>query len=298
MKPLIKWAGGKRQILPKIVDLLPEQWNRYFEPFAGGLALLVELHNTGKLGSAVISETNPELYNLYMTVKENPLGLSETIERLDFRNDEHFYYSTRVMFNRLIGSEDHTLERAALFLYFNRHGYNGLWRVNRKGKFNVPFGRYSSPKIPVSHDIQEFSKLLKNVRILREDFQSAIEDVEVDDMVYFDPPYFPVSRTSNFTDYTESGFGLSDQIRLLKTCQALEREGKRFLLSNSCSDKIVELFGEFNIMKIRARRSINSNSLRRSGHFELIISNLNLENKAQEPAMTNTAVEKTRNSTA
>lgn len=273
MKPLIKWAGGKRQILPQLVSLMPERWNRYYEPFAGGLALLVELHNMGRLGSAVISETNPELYNLYRTVRDEPVVLSETIERMDFRNEGTFYYNMRDRFNTLIGLEGNEMERAAIFLYLNRHGFNGLWRVNRKGKFNVPFGSYLNPQLPEMEEILNFSTLLKRVEILNEDFQVAVEDAREGDFVYFDPPYVPVSRTSSFTDYTAEGFEISDQERLFETCQNLNRKGISFLMSNSSSEKISELFGGYNIIKVEARRSINSNSSKRNGHTEFIVSN-------------------------
>ena len=272
LKPLIKWAGGKRQIMPHLLASLPDHWETYFEPFAGGLALLVELHNAGNLSKAVISDTNPELINLYVTVKDYPEELIEALGELGDGNHQNTYYERRDWFNEIRDLDENAVKRAALFLYLNRHSYNGLWRVNSSGEFNVPFGKYRNPTLPSAGQIREFSEMLRNVRIMLCDFREAIQTITPDDFAYFDPPYFPVSRTAAFTDYTRGGFGTSEQVRLMETCRNLEKAGIRFLVSNSFSEKIADLYEGFIIRRIEAKRSINSKSDLRSGHSELLIS--------------------------
>lgn len=273
MKPLVKWAGGKRQLLGQIISRMPDEWDHYYEPFAGGLALLVELHNLNRIKGATVSDVNPELVNLYSTVRDCPHDLVETVKGLEFGNDEKFYYRIREEFNSMIGRDQHRLERAAFFLYLNRHGYNGLWRVNSAGRFNVPFGKYSRPSIPGSSHILEFSEMLQDVRIECTDFRASIKEIGERDFVYFDPPYVPVSRTSNFTDYSKEGFSRFDQERLLDTCRELESRGIRFILSNSYSENNIGFYSDFKLVELSARRNINCKSDGRSGQKELLVMN-------------------------
>ena len=285
MKPLVKWAGGKRQLIPALVKYLPVSWNRYFEPFSGGLALLVELHNRGMLAEAVIGDTNPELINLYFTVKKLPANLVSAISGLNIRNEAQFYYGIRERFNSLLGDGNSAVERAAMFLYLNRHGYNGLWRVNSKGEFNVPFGRYGNPSLPSAEHVYQFSEMLRGVDILLGDFSSVIESAKKGDFVYFDPPYFPLSKSSSFTHYSRDGFGYSDQSRLLELCRKLHVTGVRFLLSNSYSKEMTDLFSEFNVARVEASRFINSAADRRTGHYEILVTNYEIDpNEYQEGA--------------
>lgn len=275
MKPLVKWAGGKRQLMQTILNhVLPVKFDVYYEPFAGGLALLVELYNREKLGKAVISDVNTELINLYRVVKKSPHYLSEAIERWNFENKETSYYRYREKYNELIGHPGNEIDRAALFLYFNRHAYNGLWRVNKSGKFNVPFGKYENPSFPEDGHILEFSRLLQNVELKEMSFEKALKHSREGDFVYLDPPYFPVSETARFTDYTKEGFGSSDQERLYNVCKSLDYRGVTFLLSNSFTEEVSRLYSEFQSYKIEVRRSINSNAKLRTGHYEFLISNL------------------------
>ncbi len=273
MKPLLKWAGGKRQIIQHIVKLLPASWNRYYEPFAGGLALLSELGNRGLVSSAIISDTNPELINLYRQVKDSAEALIKTVSEYGFENEKDYYYQTRSKFNEIIGKNDRKLERAAIMLYLNRFGYNGLWRVNSKGSFNVPFGKYVNSHLPSRDQILQFSELLKKVDIALEDFQTIALSAKKGDLVYFDPPYFPVSHTAYFTDYTAGGFSMKDQRRLYETCQELNKEGVNFILSNSHSQELLDMYREFQCFKIESRRNINSASNKRKGHFDLLVAN-------------------------
>ncbi len=283
MKPLVKWAGGKRQLLPEIMGLVSSlSWDTYFEPFAGGLALLVKLHSQGRIGKAFISDLNPELINLYSVVKNVPMELLEWMEAEEFRNDEDHFYRTRDRFNLALGNPDKSVERAALFLYLNRHSFNGLWRVNGKGFFNVPYGRYVNPKIPCRQHILEFSSILKNVDIENLDFSEVVRLASEKDFIYFDPPYSPLSRTSNFTDYAKGGFKAEDQERLLEACEYLEKKRVRFLLSNSYSGKVAEMYENFNMIIVSARRNINRDPNGRTGQKELLITNMNVESQYSE----------------
>ena len=273
VKPVVKWAGGKRQILPKMLINLPEQWNRYFEPFAGGAAMFLALRNTNLMKSAIIGDSNSELVNLYLEIRDNPEGLNSTIGSIKYTNERQSYTSARAKFNTIKGSEDSKTERAALFLYLNRHCFNGLWRVNSNGNFNVPFGKYRNPSIPNPEEIMKFSGSLQDVEIRCGDFQSTVAGIQPGDFVYFDPPYEPVSRTSSFTSYTKAGFPFSEQKRLSDLCRRLDGMGSYFMVSNSYSTDIMELYSEFKIKEIEAKRVINSDSHGRTGITELMITN-------------------------
>jgi DNA adenine methylase len=279
LKPLVKWAGGKRQLLPELIKRIPKKWETYYEPFVGGGALLVELYNRRKLKTAVISDLNEELINLYNVIKTKPVELIRKLKIGDFRNEKSVYYMSRDRFNEIIGDPKYEVERASLFLYLNRHCYNGLWRVNKSGKFNVPFGRYRNPRIPSEKMIMEFSKLLENVKILNVDFERAIEAAKSGDFVYFDPPYQPVSETAYFTDYTSHGFDYSEQKRLAKVAKKLSKKGVFIMISNSNTEEIRELYTGFNVAVVEANRFINSKADRRKGASELIITNYPTENE-------------------
>ncbi|WP_393971344.1 DNA adenine methylase [Oxyplasma meridianum] len=273
IKPIIKWAGGKRQLLPHIIMNLPEKWNTYFEPFAGGLALIIALRNMNKISKAAIGDTNPELVNLYTEVRDNPDGLVNTIKSVHFINERESYISARRRFNEIRGGEDNKTERAAIFLYLNRHCFNGLWRVNSRGEFNVPFGRYSNPSLPEPTEIMGLSRMLQGVDIRYCDFETSLSDVRPGDFVYMDPPYEPVTRTSSFTSYTVKGFTPVDQRRLRDVCRKLDNMGTMFMVSNSFSPSIMELYSEFIIKKVEANRSINRDGSKRIGITELLITN-------------------------
>lgn len=273
IRPLVKWAGGKTQLLPELMKRIPISWRTYYEPFVGSGALLIELYNRGKLSSAVISDLNEELINLYRVVKMKPEELIEALNNANFQNDKECYYNIRDRFNEIIGKLEHSVERAALFLYLNRHCYNGLWRVNKKGKFNVPFGKYNKPSMPPAEAIIRFSKLLERVEILNADFEVAVKMAGEGDFVYFDPPYQPVSKTARFTDYTSQGFDYSEQKRLARVARKLSNKGAFVMISNSNTDEILELYDGFKINVVRANRFINCRGDRRKGATELIITN-------------------------
>lgn len=280
LRPLVKWAGGKRWLIPELIARLPQGWRRYYEPFAGGVALLVELYNRGLLQSGVISDTNQELVNLYLVVKGSPHQLIEALKALPYGNNPASYYSARERFNSLMGKGD-PIERAALFLYLNRHCYNGLWRVNTRGEFNVPFGRYERPSLPSEGDILKFHDMLQRIEVRNVDFEDAVVDVGREDLVYFDPPYQPISETSYFTDYTSEGFTIKDQVRLARVFQELSDRGSYVILSNSDVEEIRTLYAKFHVEEVVANRFINSKTDRRRGARELVITNYEVKRRSQ-----------------
>lgn len=273
LKPFVKWAGGKRQLLPEIGKRLPDSWNTYYEPFVGGGALLVSLHNEGRISRAVISDLNGELVNLYTVVKHSPHTLIHAMADEEFENTEDSFKKLKTRFNTLTGRPGNEIARAALLVYLNKHGYNGLWRVNSSGKFNVPFGRYVKRNMPSGHAILDFSRMLANVTIVHRDFEQAVRPAKKGDFVYFDPPYHPLSRTAHFTGYHAEGFSLGDQLRLAAVFKRLSKKGVQVMLSNSYVPEIVDLYDGFTADCVEAKRCINCNGRGRGGAREIIVTN-------------------------
>ncbi len=271
VKPLLKWAGGKRQLLGQLISRLPPEWNTYYEPFVGGGALLCELYNLGLLRRAVISDLNKELINFYQVVQSSPDKLADALCDDRFKNDRASYLAIRDRFNAIRSSPGRDIERAALFCYLNRHCYNGLWRVNQSGEFNVPFGRYKKPSMPTADQIAGFSRMLQNVEIMDVDFAEAVKSARAGDFVYFDPPYQPVSKTAYFTSYTADGFDTEEQARLAELCKRLRERGVYVMVSNSNMPEIRGLYEGFEIEVVGANRSINSRASRRKGTAEVIM---------------------------
>jgi DNA adenine methylase len=271
--PLLKWAGGKRQLRSELTRRLPDRWGTYFEPFIGGGALLVELANLNLLGRAVIGDLNPELVNLYRVVKRDPEGLTRVLSDEKFRNDEESFRQLKAEFNALIGTKKRPVERAALLVYLNKHSYNGLWRVNRKGHYNVPFGKYDRLSLPSHQSLLKFSRMLEGVTLLHADFKLIVRTAKRGDFVYFDPPYHPLSKTACFTDYTTGGFSFEDQKRLAGVYRRLSDRGVWLMLSNSSTPAIEELYYGFSIHTVPAKRFINCNGRKRSGATEIIVTN-------------------------
>jgi DNA adenine methylase len=271
--PLLKWAGGKRQLRSELTRLLPKRWGTYYEPFIGGGALLVELANLGRLKKAVAGDKNPELVNLYRMVKRDPEGLSRALSDNKFRNDDESFRQLKAEFNSIIGTKKRPVDRAALLLYLNKHGYNGLWRVNSKGQYNVPFGKYSRLSLPSPPALLKFSAMLQDVTLIHADFAQIVRTAKRGDFVYFDPPYHPLSKTARFTDYTRGGFSFDDQERLARIYRQLSDRGVFLMLSNSCTAEIKDLYGDFMIHTVLAKRFINCKGEKRSGAYELIVIN-------------------------
>ena len=266
MRPLLKWAGGKRSQVERIVSLFPEDFGDYHELFFGGGAVF--FHITP--GGGTINDINPRLINFYRVVRDSPEELME--EASHYRYEEAEYYERRARFNTPGLPE---VEDAALFLYLNRTAYNGLYRVNSKGEFNVPFGTYKNPTIVPRRRILDTSEALAGVDIRCEDFGYVLDVAEEGDLCYMDPPYHPASETANFTDYSVEGFGLESHKRLRDLCLELDGRGVWFVLSNSDTTEIREIFDGmgFDVWSFRTRRMISSKVSSRASGSDLLITN-------------------------
>lgn len=247
-QPIIKWVGGKRQLLEQFQPFFPKQFNRYFEPFVGGAAVFFSLD----LEEAILMDTNAELVNLYNVIKEHVEPLIENLRH--HKNEESYYYTIRA----LVPATLSPVERASRFIYLNKTCYNGLYRVNRQGKFNVPFGKYTNPDYVNADGLRLASAALQRATIMENDFSAVLELANPGDFVYFDPPYHPVSETSNFTSYTKDSFGVEDQRRLAAVFVELVDRGCHVMLSNSDTPFIRELYMDYRIETVRARRAVNS----------------------------------------
>ncbi|MFW6109444.1 MAG: DNA adenine methylase [archaeon] len=266
--PILKWAGGKRKLSDEIIALMPKDYrNRtYHEPFFGGGAIFFQIKP--KKGS--INDVNKHLINFYRIVRDKPDELVETARQYPY--DKKVYYELRDRFNH---EEITDVEQAALLLYFNKTGFNGLYRVNSKNEFNVPFGRYKNPTIVPENRIYEASELLEDVEIFNKDFTYIIDYSNPGDLVYFDPPYLPVSDTADFTSYSSDGFSYDDQLMLVDTCKKLDEKDAYFVLSNSSVKLLVDKYEEyFTVHTVQAARSINSKASKRGAVNEILVSNI------------------------
>ena len=271
LKPFTKWVGGKRQLLPQLQKFKPENYNTYFEPFVGGGALLFSLHPQ----NAVINDFNSSLMNVYRVIKENPEELLEILEKHAKNNSKEYYLEIRSADRDGRIEKMSNVEKAARLLYMLKVDFNGLYRVNKKGQFNVPYGRNKNPKIADRENIMAVSDYFNscNIDFLSGDFEKAVQGVKENDFVYFDPPYIPLSSTANFTSYTEDGFSFDDQKRLRDTFFRLSNIGAYVMLSNSDTPLTRELYVGANIHEVSASRTINSNAKKRGKVGELIITN-------------------------
>ena len=273
-KPFVKWAGGKRQLIPTLNENLPTSFGTYYEPFLGGGALLFHIL-TDRIGQKCsISDLNSDLVLAYTVIRNRIDDLITSLknhERNYRKDSKSYYYSIRESNPR---SE---VEKTSRLLFMNRTCFNGLYRVNSKGKFNVPLGKYVNPNIVNETNLRSVSHILQSSKtsIQCRDFEAVLRYAKKGDLVYFDPPYQPVSETANFTSYTNKNFTPDDLTRLVKICKSLDEKGCNVLLSNSDSKLVSDMFSEkaWKINKIPANRSINSDSKKRTGHFELLIKN-------------------------
>ena len=282
VRPFLKWAGGKRQLLPEIVKYVPKRISKhtYYEPFIGGGALLFQLQPQ----KAVINDSNKELINCYKVIKYSLDELMEELSKDKYSNSETSYYEMRDLDRSTkkyeILSE---VEKAARIIYLNKTCYNGLFRVNSHGQFNVPFGRYKNPNFLDDAVLRAVNKYLNSndITLLNQDFAEAVKDAKGGDFVYFDPPYDPVSETASFTGYDVNGFNRDEQVRLKEEFDALHKRGCKVMLSNSCTDFILDLYKDYQntIIKVRATRSINSNALKRGMVDELLVLNYESQDK-------------------
>lgn len=267
-KPFIKWAGGKRQLLNQLIANLPEDFKNYHEFFLGGGALYFKLWHLGRIKKAFINDSNKELINAYIIIRDR---LSELIEELKqnkkYANDRSTFYNIR--------STEPTdpVEQAARFIYLNKTAFNGLYRVNKSGKFNVPFGRYKNPKILDEDNLIIVSESLKKAEILCTDFSEIIKYAKEDDFAYFDPPYYPLTPTANFTSYTSNDFTADDQKRLRDTVDTLTEMKVKVMVSNSYTDFIMDLYKNYQQLEVYASRAISCKAETRGKVSELVLMN-------------------------
>ncbi|HEM5202416.1 TPA: DNA adenine methylase [Streptococcus suis] len=276
--PVLKWVGGKRQLIEDISPLIPKKISTYVEPFVGGAAILFHLQPK----KAIINDFNDELMNVYQVIKEDPNGLIKILEKHKEANSEEYYYETRAL-DRASDYENLSKEeKAGRILYLNKTCYNGLFRVNSSGQFNAPYGKYKNPAIVNDVTIKAVSNYFNsaNIKFLNGDYKEALKGLRKGTFVYFDPPYMPVSSSSNFTGYTENGFGYEKQVELRDECLKLNKRGIKFLQSNSYTPEILELYSDssvFTIKVVQAKRSINSKSDKRGEISEVLIYNYEQE---------------------
>ncbi|MCL1996045.1 MAG: DNA adenine methylase [Defluviitaleaceae bacterium] len=273
LRPFTKWTGGKRQLLAELNKYRPNKLNTYYEPFVGGGAFFFDLMPS----RAVISDSNLELVNTYIQIRNNVKEVIEILQEHSYKNSKDYYLEIRRVDRTGELGKYSDAWRAARILYMLRVNFNGLYRVNSKNQFNVPYGRYKNPKILDKELLNNISFYLKNndITILHEDFEKAIETVVEGDFVYFDPPYIPLSETSAFTAYTGSGFNFEDQIRLRDKFCEISEQGVFAMLSNSSAPLTFKLYEKRNlhIKLVDAARAINSNSSKRGKIHEVIITN-------------------------
>lgn len=291
LKPFVKWAGGKKQILPEIKKMYPfenKNINKYCEPFVGGGAVLFDILNNYKLKEIYISDKNKELINLYKAIQNNISDLLKYLKALEnsysslsAEEKKVFYYKQRALFNELkTNNTKEVIQISALLLFLNKTCFNGLYRINKKGFFNVPIGSYKNPLICDKKNLLKINKALANVSINHADYKESMKFIDEQTFVYIDPPYKPLNKTSCFTSYNEFDFGDKEQKELAQFVNYIDKLGAIFIVSNSdpknenINDDFFEnIYKEFHIARIHAKRMINSKSFKRGNITELLISN-------------------------
>ncbi len=272
-KPFVKWAGGKRQLIDTISKHIPSEYGCYFEPFLGGGAVLFYLLQTNPQIRCKVSDLNSDLVLAYVTIRDRVEELIESLKnhaKNYHKNPDSYYYKVREH------EPKNQIDKVSRLLFLNRTCFNGLYRVNSKGKFNVPLGRYSNPNIVNEENLFAASQTLqsKRIQISCRDFAAVLQDAKRGDLVYFDPPYQPVSKTANFTSYTHRDFTYKDLEKLVAVSEKLSDKGCHVLHSNSNSKEVRSLFSkDWKVIEIAANRAINSDSTKRTGQTELLIKN-------------------------
>lgn len=268
--PVLKWAGGKRQLLDTLIPLVPKDYSVYCEPFVGGGALFFALQPQ----SACINDVNYELIRVYTVIKNDVDALIEQLKQ--FQNNKDQFYEIR-SWDRNKDKYTHLsdIEKAARIIYLNRTCFNGLFRVNASGEFNVPFGNYANPNIVNEPVLRAISFYFNNSEIVFNavDYAEILKNLPDNAFVYLDPPYDPVSVTANFTSYTKDGFSRDEQIRLRKCCDELNERGIKFMLSNSATDFIYDQYSKYNIEIISAKRLVGADASKRGRIQEVIVRN-------------------------
>jgi DNA adenine methylase len=281
LKPFIKWAGGKRGLLKELLNRVPNNFNNYFEPFVGGGALFFEMKKQRLLDGKQIylSDKNKELINAYKVIRDNPQKLINELLMFEKEHSKDFYYYVRELDRNPDFERFRDEYKAARFIYLNKTCFNGLYRVNQKGFFNVPMGKYKNPQIYSEELIFSVHEALQNTNILCCCYTKILEFIKKEDFVYFDPPYHPINKTSNFTSYDKDDFLEKDQKELAIVFKRISQMGCFALESNSDTDFIKELYREFFIDFIKADRYINCKGSNRGKIQEVLINNGRQDNE-------------------
>lgn len=270
VEPVLKWVGGKRQLLKDIEIHIPRKFSTFYEPFLGGGAVLFHLQPH----KAVVNDINEELINVYTVIRDNVEELIEDLKK--HKNEAEYFYNIRELdrdkeaYNRLS-----SIKKASRIIYLNKTCYNGLFRVNQQGEFNTPFGRYKNPNIVNEVTLRAVSNYFNKAQITFKctDFEESVKGIRKGSFVYFDPPYDPVSDSANFTGYDKGGFDRDEQIRLKQLCDKLNNRNVKFLLSNSATEFILDLYKDYNIAIVKAKRAINSRGDKRGEVNEVLVKN-------------------------
>lgn len=261
-RPFLKWAGGKGQLIRQYAPFFPSNFETYYEPFLGGGAIFFHLLPT----RSVLADINPELVNVYRCIRDHVSDVMGILREHQQRHSTEYYYQMRAT------TKLSNIERAARLIYLNRTCFNGLYRENSRGEFNVPIGRYKNPRVCNTELLRTVSTTLKTAKIEVRPFDAVLEDAKTSrDFVYFDPPYHPISSTSNFTAYSRYAFNHEDQIQLRNTFAELAKRGVKVMLSNSDCPFIRDLYRDYNIHNIVANRAINSNARKRGKITEILV---------------------------
>lgn len=269
-RPFLKWVGGKRQLLVELLQAVDAAgpFKRYHEPFLGGGALFFALSRSGRLNSkSFLSDVNPNLIDAYKGVRDDVDGVIELLKKHTKRHNKQYFYKMRKAIPITL------TERAARIIYLNKTCFNGLYRENSRGEFNAPMGSYKNPKICDEENLRAVSSNLQKVNVSARDFAAAAKQIRPGDLVYFDPPYNPVSKTSDFTGYAKAGFGADSQEALAKTFKSLAQKGVQVILSNSLTSLTEDLYSGFHIRAVLANRVVNSRADRRGKVVEAIVTN-------------------------
>jgi len=272
-QPFVKWVGGKRGLLEQILPLFPNDFKDYYEPFIGGGAVFFELYSRGLLKDkkTVLSDINEELINTYNVVKNNPYKLIKNLEIYKEQHSKEFYYKIRELDRKEEYENLSKLDKATRFIYLNKTCFNGLYRVNKKGYFNTPVGSYKNPNIADKETILSASEALQSATILHQSFHKVLDYASKDDLAYFDPPYYPLNDTSNFTSYNSNCFLEDEQFGLFEIFDKLADKKVKVIQSNSDTTFIKELYKNYDINIVNANRFINSKSNGRGKITEVLV---------------------------
>ncbi len=272
-QPFIKWVGGKRNLVKRLEKMMPESFSNYFEPFVGGGAFLFHLYSEEILKNKekTIFDINSELINTYNVVKNYPSELIKNLKEYKLKHSKNFYYEIRLQDREKDFKNNNEILRATRFIYLNKTCFNGLYRVNKSGYFNVPVGSYKNPNIADEEVILNASKALQNVNIYNSSYDKVLEFAQKGDFIYFDPPYYPLNRTSNFTSYSENDFLEKEQEELFNVFEKLTKKGAFVMLSNSDTSYIKELYKNYDINIVEMNRFINSKGSGRGKISEVVV---------------------------